>query len=91
VLLPKRREQSSLEVTCGIVPGDRVPSDEQLVGVSELPDQPAAAVSYRLASAEPPELAQPATENIGLADATALLSQLVERRGCARSNGVRYR
>jgi len=67
MLLGKRCEQSSLEVTCSFVLGDRVPGDEQLVGVGELPGQPATAVSYRLADAEPAELAQPATEDVGLA------------------------
>jgi hypothetical protein len=35
VLLRKRREQSSLKVTCDLSPGDRAPGDDQLVGVIE--------------------------------------------------------
>jgi hypothetical protein len=53
-------------------PSDLVPCDQQVVRVGELPDQPATAVSYRLAGAEPAELGQAPPQDVGLADGDLL-------------------
>jgi hypothetical protein len=66
VLLGEGGEQSSLVVTCGLGPRDLVPCDQQVVRVGELPDQPATAVSYRLAGAEPAELGQAPPQDVGV-------------------------
>jgi hypothetical protein len=66
--LAEQSEESFLVLAGGFAPCDRMPRDQQCIGISELPDIPAAPMPDRLPCTETRELLQPLGGNVGLPD-----------------------